>query len=194
MYLLVGLGNPGNQFKLTRHNLGFLFLDYFKKRKKFERWKFSKKFEARISKGMLFGKRVILAKPQTFMNNSGRAVFKLLQFYQISPNHLFVFHDDLDLKIGKIKISQKKGAGGHKGVESILKALGTKNFVRFRIGIFSEKFSKKKKREFVLEKLTKKEKEIIKNAFQLLEKGVEIALKENLQKAMTEINQKGQSL
>ncbi|TSC56695.1 MAG: peptidyl-tRNA hydrolase, PTH1 family [Parcubacteria group bacterium Greene0714_21] len=115
MFLIVGLGNPGKKYERTRHNVGFMVLDALK--------------EVELP-------NAILAKLQTFMNNSGKAVKSLVAKYQI-PNtkYLVVVHDDIDILLGKIKVSFGRGSAGHKGVESIIKELGTKNFTRIRIGI-----------------------------------------------------------
>ena len=135
MYLIIGLGNPGSEYKNTRHNLGWLVLDALAKT-----WKPSKKFKAELAElaelaGLTDKAKVILAKPRTFMNDSGASVRLLSQFYKITPDHLLVVHDDLDLPLGTLKISTNSGAAGHHGVESIIEALGTKNFTRLRLGI-----------------------------------------------------------
>lgn len=160
MVLIVGLGNPGEEFKGTRHNLGFEVLDQFARENKFPGFKFSKKFNAEISqKG-----NVILAKPQTFMNNSGKAVKILNTKYKIQDtSNLWVIHDDLDLPLGKLKISKGRGSAGHKGVQSIIDELGTKDFIRFRLGINrTHGLVHRNTKEFVLEKFSKEEKKIIK--------------------------------
>lgn len=138
MLFIVGLGNPGEKYKNTRHNIGFRVIDEFREKNNFSEFRISQKFNAEISKGEIAGQSVILAKPQTFMNNSGKAVKSLLR-------NLFVIHDDIDLPLGKIKIVKNRGSAGHKGVESIIKELGTKNFIRFRIGISPEKPSTRAK-------------------------------------------------
>ncbi|MBI2625066.1 MAG: aminoacyl-tRNA hydrolase [Candidatus Nealsonbacteria bacterium] len=151
MILIVGLGNPGKEFFGTRHNLGFEVLDQFAKENEFPDFKFSKKFNADVSKKG----EIILAKPRTFMNNSGKTVKPLTTYYSLPTTNLFVVHDDLDLPLGKIKISKGRGSAGHKGVQSIIGELKTKDFVRFRIGI---------EKEPVLEKFSKEEQNIIKDS------------------------------
>jgi PTH1 family peptidyl-tRNA hydrolase len=191
MVFIVGLGNPGKIFYGTRHNIGFAYLDRLKKAGNFSKWENEKVFEAKVSKGKLFGKPVFLVKPQTFMNNSGRAVLKLAKFYKALPENIWVVHDDIDLNLGRIKIVKGKSSGGHKGVKSIIKSLKTKDFIRFRIGI-GRMQKKKEKRlgKFVLEKFSQNEKKIMRKVFEKLDKAVEIALKEGVQKAMTEFNKK----
>lgn len=202
MKLIVGLGNPGKKYKDTRHNLGFLVLDKLSKKNHFPEFKSSKKFKSLILRHSFSRKRIILAKPQTFMNESGKAVKILAAGYKISPTgsgkpqqatNIFVVHDDIDLGLGKIKIVKNRGAAGHKGVQSIIKEIKTKNFVRFRIGIkpnykTMKPFSHLAIESFVLKKFTKAEKKVINNSIKNCVKAIEITLKEGLEKAMNEFN------
>ncbi len=158
--VICGLGNPGKNFKFTRHNLGFLILDHFQKENFFPDFEFSQKFLAEISRKKMNETEIFLVKPQTFMNDSGKAIKKFILNFKISPQQLCVVHDDLDLPFGKMKISFKKGSGGHKGVQSIIDQISTKDFWRLRVGIGRPK--KKKIENFVLEKFTKKEREKLK--------------------------------
>ncbi|MBU1014916.1 aminoacyl-tRNA hydrolase, partial [Patescibacteria group bacterium] len=144
MYLIVGLGNPGKQYEGTRHNAGFMALDAFAAEHGFPEFKLSKKYSALVSEGslqeILAPSKVVLAKPQTFMNNSGRAVRSLLaklDLAEAKPSlaNLVVVHDDIDIPFGEIRVVQNRGSAGHKGVESIMQELGTKDFTRIRIGI-----------------------------------------------------------
>jgi PTH1 family peptidyl-tRNA hydrolase len=127
MILIVGLGNPGIKYKRTRHNIGFRALDEFQKENDFPDFKFSKKFNALISKKDIGKKKIILAKPQTFMNKSGQAVKKITTYHSLPTINLVIVHDDIDLPLGKIRIVKKRGSAGHKGIESIIKELGRKN-------------------------------------------------------------------
>jgi len=196
MILIVGLGNPKRRFILTRHNVGFLFIDHLKKLGKFGPFKESKKFEAKTTKGKIFGKVVFLVKPLTFMNSSGRAVLKIARYYKVPKRNIWVVHDDADIEIGRIKISRGKSSGGHKGVESLIQNLGSKNFLRLRIGIAplseNEKLKVKEKglEKFVLERFSKKEREVLKEVFKIGTKAVEVLLKEGVEKAMSEFNKK----
>lgn len=160
MVIIVGLGNPGKKYLNTRHNIGFETIDQFAKENKFPEFKMAKKFNALISKE----KEVILAKPQTFMNNSGQPIKALFSFYK--PKELIIIHDDIDLSLGKIRISKNRGSAGHKGVESTIKELGTKNFIRIRIGIQPEKGIPQNVEKFVLQKFKKQEKELINQTIQ----------------------------
>jgi PTH1 family peptidyl-tRNA hydrolase len=200
MKIIVGLGNPGKKFEKTRHNLGFMVLDGFSKKNKFPKFKMKKEFLAMVSEKKIGKEKIILVKPQTFMNNSGLAVkeiLKKLRTSNIEPltSNLWVIHDDLDIPFGKIKISFGRGSGGHKGVQSIIDEIGTKNFVRFRIGIKpNSKFKmqnaklKFKIRNFVLEKFNKKEEKILKKVIEMVCRAIEMAIKEGIEKAMSEFN------
>ena len=131
--LLVGLGNPGREYKLTRHNAGFLLLDHLAAEAgvAFTRLQ----FKALVTTARLEGHKLILAKPQTYMNLSGQAVGALMKFYKLPPEALLVAYDDVDLPFGTLRMRPKGGAGGHKGMKSIIARLGTQNFPRLRIGI-----------------------------------------------------------
>ncbi len=133
MKLVVGLGNPGQQYEATRHNTGFWALDAV-----------AEKLQARVDRpfqralvghGDYKGERIILAKPQTYMNLSGEAVIRLLRWYRLEPADLVVIYDDLDLEPGRIRVRTRGGDGGHRGLASIIEHLGTGNFVRVRVGI-----------------------------------------------------------
>lgn len=187
MIAIIGLGNPGKKFLQTRHNLGFIFLDSLKRLGEFSSWQSLEKFEAKISEGRLFGQKVLLVKPQTFMNNSGKAVLKIKELYNLSDENIWVVHDDIHLELGRIKISRDKSAGGHKGIESIIQSLKTKSFVRFRIGIGPKRKIKDLKK-FVLGRFSRKEKEILAQTKKNFFVAIQLALKDNIEKAMTEIN------
>ncbi len=184
--LIIGLGNPGREFSRTRHNLGFQVLDQFQKRKKFPRFQLKKKIYSLISENLLLGKKIILAKPQTFMNNSGQAAKLLLQ--KIKPDQIWVIQDDLDLSLGKIKISSDRGAGGHRGIESIIEEIGTNNFSRFRLGIEARHSSSLK--AFVLQKFKLREKLAVSKMIQETVLAIELAVTEGLTVAMQKYNQK----
>jgi len=160
MILIIGLGNPGLKFKNTPHNLGFEIVDFIKKEADFSIWQNKKNLKAKISQGEINEQKIILAKPQTFMNQSGEAVNLLKNFYKIPLKNIWVIHDDLDLELGKIKIKENSRSAGHKGVQSIIDELGTKNFNRLKIGI-GPKPIKIDSKKFVLQKFAKeKQKEI----------------------------------
>jgi len=205
MILIVGLGNPGRKFQKTRHNLGFRVVEaFFKKnrdRHNFSNFKLKKKFNAEISERKFNDKKIILAKPQTFMNLSGEAIRPLTKKYFPKERkiqamalilrqlrNLWIIHDDIDLPLGKIRISIGRGAAGHKGVESIIKELGTKNFVRFRIGIQPKTGKPKNPEKFVLQKFNKEEEKIVKGVIENTVEAIEFSLEEGLEKAMNKFN------
>lgn len=161
MIIIIGLGNPGEKFKDTRHNIGFEVLNKIKEENDFPDFAFSKKFNSQVSKGILNQEKTILAKPQTFMNSSGKSVKALTQYYKKAK--LIIVHDDIDILLGKVKFSKDSGSAGHKGVESVINNLGTKDFMRLRIGIVPLKGKPLETEKFVLQKFTQKERLVIKN-------------------------------
>lgn len=132
-YLIVGLGNPGPKYAANRHNVGFMCLERLAAAHGLTFDKQQKK--ARVALGAIRGRRVVLAQPQTFMNDSGQAVVPLVQFYQVPPERLLVVYDDLDLPPGTVRIRPEGGSGGHKGMRSIIEQLSDQNFARLRVGI-----------------------------------------------------------
>ncbi|MFH1837982.1 MAG: aminoacyl-tRNA hydrolase [Candidatus Kuenenbacteria bacterium] len=189
MKLIIGLGNPGKEYEKTRHNCGFMAIYNLQKtlNESFDDFKFNKKFDALISQGNFNGEKIILVMPQTFMNDSGKSVSALINYYKINFEDLFVIHDDIDLLLGKIKISQNRSSGGQKGVQSIIDHLGTKNFIRFRIGIKSEGIMQNTY-DFVLQKFTKDEQKIISESLQKINLAVKMVLEKGVTKAMNEYN------
>lgn len=132
MKLIVGLGNPGSRYRLTRHNLGFMVVDALA-----DRWRISvggKRHEAELGTGEVASVRVVLAKPQTFMNASGESITKLRRLHRLDPSDILAIYDDLDLPLGRIRLRAEGGAGGHNGVASLISVLG-KGFPRLRVGI-----------------------------------------------------------
>ena len=163
MKIIIGLGNPGRKYINTRHNAGFLAIDKIISKYNISPLVFFKKFNALVSMGFLGKKKVIIAKPQVFMNNSGVPVKALLSFYKILSENLYVFHDDIDIALGKFKFTNSSSSAGHKGIESIIKELKTKNFNRFRLGI-SPTEKPKNAEQFVLKRFSRKEKSEIEKA------------------------------
>lgn len=132
-WLIVGLGNPGREYARTRHNIGFLAIDALA-----QHWGLafgSRRARAEVADGIACGRRVILAKPQTYMNESGTAVRALLKLANLTPSNLLVIVDDLDLPFGRLRLREKGSSGGHRGIQSIVNQLGTDQFARLRIGI-----------------------------------------------------------
>ncbi len=133
MWLIIGLGNPGPRYASTRHNVGFMVLERVARAAGCVLQR--RRFEAVTDAGRLGGERVFLAAPQTYMNLSGRSVERALRFYGQDPSSLLVIHDDVDLPFGRLKVKQGGGHGGHRGVRSIIEAIGSADFVRVRVGI-----------------------------------------------------------
>jgi len=177
MKLIVGLGNPGEKYKKTYHNIGFLVLD-----KLTRGFVFDKKFNAGIKKE----KNVIYLKPNTFMNLSGRAVSKVASYYKIKPEDIWVISDDIYLPLDKIRIRIEGSAGGHNGLESIIKELGTNNFVRFRIGI--GKPEKMPYEKYVLQNFKKDESKIINKSIKQTSEAINFALRNDIKETMGKFN------
>lgn len=197
MKLIAGLGNPGSQYLNTRHNLGFNALNYFQDTlADFLPWQSLEKFKALVSEGQINGEKVILAKPQTFMNLSGQAVKLLVDFYKIDSPDIWILHDDLDLPLGTLRLTQNSSAAGHNGVASVIEKLGTKDFVRFRLGIapngqnilasLAKKFLPTK--NFVLQKFTTGEKEMVQTINQKTSEALTLAINKGIQAAQTNFN------
>lgn len=134
MWLLVGLGNHGNEYSKNRHNIGFMAIDAI--HNQFSGFSpFKQKFQGCVSEGKVAGQKVILLKPETYMNNSGQSVIKAAQFYKIPPENIVAFHDELDITAGTLKIKKGGGNAGHNGLKSLQAHLGTPDFLRIRMGI-----------------------------------------------------------
>ena len=162
MKLIVGLGNPGREHANNRHNLGFICLNNFARKHGIH---FNKKLGlARTGSGKAAGSEVILARPQTFMNQSGQSVSRLAKKFKINPEDILVIYDDLDLPTGKIRLRQDGGSGGHKGVKSISNELGSQNYNRLKIGIGRPDFLASTEAEiidYVLNNFNAEEKQIV---------------------------------
>lgn len=197
MKLIVGLGNPGSQHLNTRHNLGFNALNYFQDTlADFSPWQSMEKFKALASEGQINNEKIILVKPQTFMNLSGQAVKLLVAFYKINSSDVWILHDDLDLPLGTLRVNQNGSAAGHNGVSSIIEKLGTQDFIRFRLGIapngknifssLAKKFLPT--RNFVLQKFTTGEKETVQKINQKTSGALMLALVKGIQATQTQFN------
>ncbi|KGF46723.1 peptidyl-tRNA hydrolase [Veillonella montpellierensis DNF00314] len=133
MKLVVGLGNPGKQYEATKHNVGFMVIDEIASTLSHTPWREEKK--ADVCTSTVAREKVLLVKPQTFMNNSGEAVGPLMRYYKIDPADVYCIYDDMDLPVGKLRIRPNGSAGGHNGIKSLILHLGTEEFPRFRVGI-----------------------------------------------------------
>lgn len=132
-YIIAGLGNPGRKYEMTRHNAGFLALDVLAREEGFEFKKL--KFHALIADEMIAGKRCLLMKPQTMMNNSGEAIYEAASYYNIPDENIIIIYDDISLDVGKTRIRRKGSAGGHNGIKSIISCLGSEEFPRVKVGV-----------------------------------------------------------
>lgn len=195
VHVVVGLGNPGAEYETTRHNTGRMFLERLHDAKDFAEWKSEKKPPMRWAKGDIAGKKSVLVAPDTFMNNSGRAVAHFIKSKKEAGNCVVVY-DDMDLPLGVIKISHDRGSGGHNGVESIINALKTRTFVRIRVGV-SPKTAKgvakkpsgeEKVLKFLLGKFKPEEITLLKKVFQRVDEALECIVTEGYQQAMTQYN------
>ena len=189
MILIVGLGNPGEKYAKTRHNLGFMVLDELAREMLSlakTKWQENKKFNSQF---IGIGPQAILVKPQTMMNASGFAVAKMANFYHIEPAQIWVVHDDADLPLGRIKIRLGGGSGGHRGIDSIIEQLGTDKFIRFRLGIGKVDIKKDRLLEkYVLENFTSNEVNKVRQMIKKAMTAIKLALAEDLEKAMNHFN------
>ncbi len=188
MKLIVGLGNPGGKYANTRHNLGFEVLDALLQELtsvEKTKWRENKKFNSFVAKV----NELLLAKPQTFMNASGFAVVKMAKFYKIKPADIWVIHDDVDLPLERIRIVQSRGSAGHRGVESIIKELGTTDFVRFRLGIShpGSGSSDKEIESYVLSSFGRGEKSKARRMVKRAVKTIQLALREGLERGKHQV-------
>ncbi|MBE6820698.1 MAG: aminoacyl-tRNA hydrolase [Ruminococcaceae bacterium] len=185
-YLIVGLGNPGRQYELTRHNAGFLFADLL-----------ADKLSANINKIQfksvtaaveLGGKKCLLMKPQTFMNNSGEAVKQAAAFYKIPPEKIIVVFDDISLPCGKLRIRRKGSAGGHNGIKSIIYHLNSDNFPRIKLGVGEKPHPDYELADWVLSNFKKDELPLLREAAEKACDAAELMVNGNTDKAMSNFN------
>ena len=193
MYYVVGLGNPGDKYRGTRHNAGFMVLDYIVEHCGFPGSVQSSKYAGRISEGMIRSEEVTLFWPETFMNKSGSAVKKLVPKGQ--EENVIVVYDDVDLPVGEIKVSKGRGAGGHNGISSIISSLGSKEFIRVRVGIAGKNIFGQTKRpkgdrlpKHVLGDFKKREQKSLDGVLPKASAAVQTILKEGVTKAMNTYN------
>ena len=187
MKIIAGLGNPGNEYKNTRHNVGFMFLDALSAAWEVTNWR--EKDNALIAETFYNNEKIILMKPLTFMNDSGKAIAPVLNFYKLNTEDLIVIHDDMDIPVGTHRIRKKGSAGGHNGIKSILALVGDENFVRFRIGIGHPK-EKNNVINYVLSAFSTEEKDKINEAIKNLIPAAECVIKYDADMAMNKFNPK----
>lgn len=186
MYIIAGLGNPGKQYAQTRHNVGFDTIDILAD--KYNISVDTKKHKALCGKGMIEGQKVVLAKPQTFMNLSGESVRELVDFYKIDPEEeLIVIYDDISLEPGKIRIRKKGSAGGHNGIKNIIAQLGTQNFQRVKVGV-GEKPKGWDLADYVLGHFSKEDRGLVDDALKRVAGAVELMVQGEVDQAMNQFN------
>lgn len=184
MKLVVGLGNPGKEYQQTRHSFGFLALDALLEKKQLK-WSEKKDCQSLIASFQDDKDKIILCQPQTFMNNSGEAVQKLKKFYKLKNDDIIVIYDDLDLPFGIFKVAAKRSSGGHNGIESIIQALKSTDFVRLRLGIGPQTGSAE---DFVLKKFNTTEKKKLPEIIDSCHLALELIIKDGWQVAANKYN------
>ncbi len=188
MFIIIGLGNPTKQYEGTRHNVGFDVIDALAD--KYNIAVDTRKHRAYIGKGIIDGRKVILAKPQTFMNLSGESVSSLAEFYKIDEEHeLIIIYDDVSLDVGQLRIRKKGSAGGHNGVKSIIGHLGTQSFLRIKVGV-GEKPRQYDLADYVLGHFSKGERDLMNEGYDRCINAIEQIVSGNVESAMNEFNKK----
>ncbi len=187
MYLIAGLGNPTKKYEHTRHNVGFDTLD--KVAEKFDIKLNEKKHKAELGRGFIGTEKVILAKPQTFMNLSGDSIRAICGYNNIPADHIIIIYDDTDLAEGRMRIREKGSAGGHNGIKSIIERLGTDAFNRIRIGIGAREEGTDLA-DYVLSKPHGESRKLLEGTMEDVPEAVELIIKEGIQAAMNRFNRK----
>ncbi|MBQ4518944.1 MAG: aminoacyl-tRNA hydrolase [Clostridia bacterium] len=188
MYVILGIGNPGKQYENTKHNIGFISLDFLAASLGIQMNKI--KFKALVGEGYLGSEKVLLVKPQTFVNLSGESVAEIMNFYKLPPENLIVIYDDINLDAGRIRIRPKGSDGGHNGIKSILYHLKSDNFPRIRLGV-GMKPQGYDLADWVLSKFTDEEIKVMSKAVDLVPDMVEEIIKRGAASAMNRFNSNG---
>ena len=185
MHLIVGLGNPTKQYEGTRHNVGFETIDRIAAENQIRVEE--KKHKALYGSGYIEGEKVILAKPQTFMNLSGESVRELSDYYKIPAENIIVIYDDISLDVGQLRIRKKGSAGGHNGIKNIIAHLGTQEFPRIKVGV-GDKPPRMDLADYVLSRFSKEDREKMEQAFKDAAEAVEVMIAEGPDAAMNQFN------
>ena len=185
MYLIAGLGNPENEYAHTRHNMGFDTINNIAKNNNISISK--TKFKALYETGIIQGKKVILLKPQTYMNSSGISIKEVADFYNIKPEEIIIIYDDIDIEKGKIKLRKKGGPGSHNGMKSVIQELQSTDFIRIRVGIGQPEF-KKDMINYVIGNVPDEEQKVLQEGTQKAAEAVEEILKNGIDIAMNKFN------
>lgn len=188
MYLIAGLGNPSREYENTRHNIGFDVIDVIAKNYNIS--VIEKKHRAVIGKGLIEGKKVLLAKPYTYMNLSGESIREMVDYYKIDPSsEMIIVYDDISLAVGQLRIRLKGSAGGHNGIKNIISHLGHDNFQRIKIGV-GEKPKHYDLADYVLGHFTKEERVIMNQSAQAAMEAIKLIIWDKTQTAMNQFNKK----
>ncbi|KKT75816.1 MAG: Peptidyl-tRNA hydrolase [Candidatus Peregrinibacteria bacterium GW2011_GWA2_44_7] len=186
MKIIVGLGNPGKQYEKTRHNIGFMAVDGLREKLKFPSFRHETKFKAEVSRGDLQEEKIVLVRPQTFMNLSGEAIQLLKQFYKVKDSDIWVLYDDIDISLGTLRIRESGSAGTHNGMKSLTQTLGSGDFPRFRLGIESRGGHapiQQNTAGFVLESFRNEERPQVEELIKKAVSAIHMALKKGVQEA-----------
>ncbi len=186
MFLIAGLGNPGKQYEMTRHNIGFDVIDYISKEYNIKVNKI--KHKAIIGEGIIQGERVILAKPQTFMNSSGESIREICDYYKLDAKDVIVIYDDIALAVGSLRIREKGSAGGHNGMKSIIYQLQSDEFMRLRIGVGAPKHEGYDLKDYVLGRYSKDEMQRIASTIRTCPDALVVMMKSGAQAAASKFN------
>lgn len=187
MYIIAGLGNPTKEYDKTRHNVGFEVIDRLADRYDID--VSERKHRAFCGKGMIEGQKVLLVKPQTFMNLSGESLRSVVDYYKVMPEELVVIYDDISLPLGQLRIRLKGSAGGHNGIKNIIAHLGTQEFPRIKVGV-GAKPPRMDLKDYVLSRFSKGEQELMDEAFQEAAQAVAMMIGEGADRAMNHFNTK----
>mgnify|MGYP005770548791 FL=1 len=187
MYLIVGLGNPTKEYERTRHNAGFDAVDMLAD--KLNVTVAERKHKGLCGKGMIGGEKVILLKPQTYMNLSGESVRSAADFYKIDSEHIIVMYDDIDLDVGKLRVRARGSAGGHNGIKNIIAHLGTQEFPRVRIGV-GAKPDRMDLADYVLGRFSQVERQVMEDAFKEAAEAAIAVVEDGIDAAMNRFNRK----
>lgn len=184
-FLIAGLGNPGKEYRSSRHNIGFMVIDQLEKEMAFKIGKVQQR--SLVGSGKFENWHIILAKPQTFMNLSGSAVSSLLRFYKITPDHLLVIHDDVDLPLGSLRLRPSGSSGGHRGLDSIIQHLHSQDFPRLRVGV-GRPPGRMSTASYVLEGFLPSEQDLLEIMLQKSADAVKMILTNGVETAMNKYN------
>ena len=187
MYLIAGLGNPSKTYEGTRHNVGFTMIDVIGS--KFDIDVTTRKHKALVGRGVIDGMRVILVKPQTYMNLSGESIREIADFYKIEPENIIIIYDDISLDVGQLRIRKKGSAGGHNGVKNIIAHLGTQEFPRIKVGI-GNKPEGWDLADYVLSRYSKAEQQALEEAAEGVVGALKLMLADDIDGAMNRYNAK----